>query len=269
MTEKITFSFGKNWQNYLKFLSKERLETAKNSLTNFLKMKDLEGKTFLDIGCGSGIFSYAAYELGAEKIVSFDIDPYSVLCCKYLHKLNNKPNNWVIFESSILNNDLSFELDKYDIVHSWGVLHHTGQMWRAIKNATNFVKYNGYFYFTIYNKVDGFKGSNFWLKIKKLYNSSPRILKLAIEILFILNDIAGFSIRFKNPIKVISTYKERRGMDYRVDIIDWLGGYPYEFATVREILKFMKKNFPNFNIINIKQRHDLGNNWYLFKKIGN
>ena len=58
-------------------------------------------------------------------------------------------------------------------------------------------------------------------------------------------------------------------MDYRVDIIDWLGGYPYEFATVREILKFMKKNFPNFNIINIKQRHDLGNNWYLFKKIGN
>jgi len=161
MTEKITFSFGKNWKSYLKFLSKERLEIAKNSLTDFLKMKDLKGKTFLDIGCGSGIFSYAAYELGAKKIVSFDIDPYSVLCCKYLHKLSNLPNNWDIFEGSILNNDLSLELDKYDIVHSWGVLHHTGLMWKAIKNAANFVKNGGYFYFAIYNKVGGFKGSNF------------------------------------------------------------------------------------------------------------
>jgi 2-polyprenyl-6-hydroxyphenyl methylase/3-demethylubiquinone-9 3-methyltransferase len=140
-------------------------------------------------------------------------------------------------------------------------------MWKAIEHAAKLVENGGYFYFTIYNKVAGFKGSNFWLKVKKLYNAAPRIIKVGIEILFILNDIAGFSIRFQNPIKVIRTYKKRRGMDYRVDIIDWLGGYPYEFATVSEIFKFMKKKFPAFKIVNVKQRHDLGNNWFLFKKI--
>ena len=55
-------------------------------------------------------------------------------------------------------------------------------------------------------------------------------------------------------------------MNWRTDVTDWLGGYPYEFATVEEIFKFIKTNFPDFNLINIKTTNGLGNNWYLFKR---
>ena len=102
MKEKITFSFGKNWQKFLKCLTKTKLKNAELSLTDFLKSKNLKGKTFLDIGCGSGIFSYAAFNLNAKKVVSFDVDPFSVACCKYLHKKAGEPKNWEIYRGSIL-----------------------------------------------------------------------------------------------------------------------------------------------------------------------
>ncbi len=266
MIDKPTFSFGKNWQSFLKFLNKERIETAKTSMLEFLGMNTLDGKSFLDIGCGSGIFSYAAFLLDANKIISFDVDQFSVECCKYLWKIEKNPKKWEILSGSILNDEFYSNLGKFDIVYSWGVLHHTGQMWRAIENAGKLVDQNGYLFFTIYNKVEGFKSSNFWLKIKKFYNKSPKILKKIIQIAYILNDIGGLLIRFKNPIKFMKNYKKKRGMNYRVDIIDWLGGYPYEFASVNEILKYMKIKFPNYKLINLKQRFDIGNNWYLFKR---
>jgi len=266
MINKKKFSFGKNWQSFLRVLDKDRIENAKLSLLEFLDLKDIQNKSFLDIGCGSGLFSYAAFIIGARKIVSFDVDHYSVTSSKYLHKQVKYPSNWEIFEGSILDRNFYSKLEKFDVVYSWGVLHHTGQMWRAIKNAAGFVRKGGYFYIAIYNKVNGFIGSNFWLKVKKLYNSSPKILKTLFEIELTLNFITSKIIRFKNPLKEIITYKKRRGMNFRVDVRDSLGGYPYEFATVEEIVKFLKLTFPDFKILKVKQTNGLGNNWFLFKR---
>ncbi len=265
MEEKITFSFGKNWQNFLKSINEDRIKNAEISLTEFLKLENLKGKSFLDIGCGSGLFSYVAFKLGAKKVVSFDVDHFSVECCKYLHKKANSPSNWEIYQGSILDSNFISELGKFDIVYAWGVLHHTGKMWEAIENSARQVDKNGYYYIAIYNKIGGRKGSEFWLRIKKIYNSSPKIGKQAMEMLYILMYVFIPNLmRLRNPLKNIKDCKSR-GMDWRTDITDWLGGYPYEFATVEEVFKFMKVKFPNFNLVNLKAKNGLVNNWYLFK----
>jgi len=259
--KKRTFSFGKNWQRFLKSISQERLRNAERSLTEFLEMDDMRGMRFLDIGCGSGIFSYAAFHLGAKEIVSFDLDRMSVECCKFWRRKAGNPDNWKVCEGSILDGGFLRSLGKFDIVYSWGVLHHTGDMWRAIRNSAMLVDDDGYYYIAIYNKVEGFMGSEFWLRIKRLYNSSGAIRKCAIEAIYIAVHFATSVLRLRNPIK-----KRPRDMSWRTDITDWLGGYPYEFATVEEVFAFMKKAFPDFRLVNIKTRNGLENNWYLFKR---
>jgi SAM-dependent methyltransferase len=266
MTEKTTFSFGQNWQYFLKSLTEDSIKNAELSLIGFLHVEDLQGKSFLDIGCGSGLFSYAAFKLGAKKVVSFDADPFSIGCCNYLHKKANSPENWDIYEGSVLDQNFIVQLGKFDIVYSWGVLHHTGNMWEAIKNSARLVDKGGYYYIAIYNKVQGKRGSEFWLKRKKLYNQSPKIVKYGLELHHIcLYHIIVPLVRGKNFIKAIKNYDSRRGMNWRRDITDWLGGYPYEFATVEEIFTFMKTNFPDFKLVNIKTTNTVGNNWYLFQ----
>lgn len=266
MEGKIDFSFGKNWQNFLKSLDEDRFKNAELSLTKFLNLQTFQSRSFLDIGCGSGLFSYAALNLGAKKIVSFDLDPLSIECCSFLHKKANSPENWKIYRGSILDNSFISRLGKFDIVYSWGVLHHTGNMWNAIKNSAQLVDEGGYYYIAIYNKGEGILGPTFWLRIKKLYNSSPRTGKYALEFLLVLKHFLFCSIRLRNPFTYIKSYKSKRGMNWRTDITDWLGGYPYEFATVEEVFRFIKDNFKDFNLINIKTTNGLGNNWYLFKK---
>lgn len=263
--EKITFSFGKNWQKFLKDVNPQSFENAERSLTEFLGFPHLKGKSFLDIGCGSGLFSYAAFRLGAERIVSFDADSFSVECCNYLYQKAGAPSSWTIYEGSILDPSFVSQLGTFDFVYAWGVLHHTGKLWDAIRNAAERVAPGGYFYLAIYNKVGGIRGSEFWLRIKKFYNTSPRIIQYGLETLYILIFFLRRFIRFRNPMTEVRNYRFNRGMNWRRDISDWLGGYPYEFATVEEVFKFVRSNFPDFNLVNIKTTDNVGSNWYLFE----
>lgn len=267
MKEKITFSFGKNWQDFLKVLTPERLENAKSSIQDFMGMDDLKGKSVIDIGCGSGIFSYAMSTMNPEKLVSFDVDQFSVECCKHMREKAGNPSNWEIKEGSILDDKFVSSLGTFDLVYSWGVLHHTGKMWDAIRKAAELVNKNGYYYIAIYNKLEGMRGSEFWLRIKKFYNAYPLIGRYILEpsyigLYFFLN-----LVRLKNPFKSIKNYKVKRGMNWRRDVTDWIGGYPYEYADVEEIFKFMKLNFPDFQLMNIKTPNGISNNWFLFKRI--
>ncbi|MBU0898225.1 MAG: class I SAM-dependent methyltransferase [Nanoarchaeota archaeon] len=266
MSEKA-FSFGKNWCHFIKSLNKDRFDFAEKSLTDFMKISDLKGKSFLDIGCGSGLFSFTAQRLGAKKVISFDVDKFSVKCCNHMHELAGRPNNWKIFEGSILDDNTVKKLGKFDIVYSWGVLHHTGNMLDAIKNSAKCVKVGGYYYIAIYNKVGGLKGSYIWLKIKKFYNASPKLVKYMIETAYIAAYMIAYSFKLKNPVSHVRNYhKTKRGMNFRTDVIDWLGGYPYEFATVEEMRNIMKDYFPYFELLNVKRVKGLGNNWFLFRK---
>lgn len=271
MTSVATFSFGRNWQIFLKSIDEERVKVAMDSLAEFLGADDLTSKTFLDIGCGSGLFSLAAYRLGASRVVSFDVDPFSVQCCRHLHERAGRPDIWEISEGSILDEQFLKGLGLFDIVYSWGVLHHTGRMWDAVRNSAELVAPGGYYYISLYNKILSRSGSaswihRFWISVKRLYNAHPTIGTYVLEPVAMAAYLTMVAARLENPIEHVKNYKSHRGMSWRTDATDWLGGYPYEFATVEEVFHFVKGRFPRFTLENIKVTSGRGLNWYLFQR---
>lgn len=241
------FSFGKNWQDFLKILNNERIKEAKKSLASFLGDKNkIKGKSFVDIGCGSGLFSLAAYLLGAKKIISVDIDDFSIACTKYLKEREKNPKNWEVKKGSALDEKFIKSLGKFDIVYSWGVLHHTGDMHKAFENVIKLLAPKSIFFLAIYNKNRGEKAllvgsSDFWLKIKRFYNHASRLGKRTIESLYYLYFTLGYLIMFRNPFSYMRNYAKNRGMSFHHDVVDWLGGYPYEYATPEEIIDYFGK----------------------------
>jgi SAM-dependent methyltransferase len=266
--EKITFSFGRNWQRFVdRYLNPERERIARASITGFLEVSDLQGRSFLDVGCGTGLFSLGAYRLGAGRVVSIDVDPFSVRCCEELKRRAGNPANWSVMAGSILDEQFAAQFEKADIVYAWGSLHHTGQMWKAIRNTSNLVETGGLLYLSIYNKVTGRKGSELWLKIKRLYNRAPNAGKRILEILyFVRYGVLSQLVAFQNPWTFYRRYTQGRGMNFWIDIRDWLGGYPYEFASAGEVFQFCTREL-NLQLVNLRTTSTLGVNEFLFRKV--
>ncbi|MBI2055484.1 MAG: class I SAM-dependent methyltransferase [Candidatus Sungbacteria bacterium] len=271
--ETIPFSFGSNFRTLVKhYVDDEHIAEAEKALAEFLLLPHLRGKTFLDIGSGHGFASLAAFRLGAEKILSVDKDPASVECTQELWRLAGSPVSWQMRQGSVLDIEFVKSLGTFDIVHSWGVLHHTGAMWEAIQNAATRVRSGGLLHIAIYNKADvwgiypdgRFGTSSFWRIEKKIYSSLPLFLQTIIDYVVAGILIVGYLLTLQNPIRKIREHKRYRGMVWFVDIKDWLGGYPYEAATVEEIFRFVKKL--GFTLENLKTNNGLMNNEYLFRK---
>ena len=263
------FGFGDNWQRYVaEHLTPERTRIARESLRDLVGV-DLAGQYLLDIGCGSGLFSLGAHDLGAARVVSVDVDPSSVASTRNLRERAGSPESWTVVPGSILDPLLIDELDPADVVYSWGVLHHTGDMWTAIRNAAKLVKPGGLFVIAIYNDARGkrFINAERWLTIKRAYNRSPRLGKRAMELLytgwFAADELRGG----KNPRTVIREYRHSRGMAYKTDVVDWLGGYPYEFASADEIAGFCEKSC-GLETVRIERVSDtnLANNEFVFRR---
>lgn len=263
--EKVTFSFGKNWENFICLnFSEERVEIAQKHLLGFLDRDDLKGKYFMDIGCGSGLHSLAAFKANAKKIVSFDFDPYSVATTKKVREMYNNPSNWEVLHGSILDKDFMSTLEPADVVYSWGVLHHTGDLWQAVRNASSFLKEGSIFYIAIYEKN---KDSDYWIDVKIKYNSSTQLEKKRMEIAYVWSSF--FKSRSFHTIvesfKYIKNYKKSRGMAFWTDVKDWLGGWPYEPATLEEICGFCEKEL---GLRKVKVKTGEANIEYLFKMKG-
>jgi 2-polyprenyl-6-hydroxyphenyl methylase/3-demethylubiquinone-9 3-methyltransferase len=263
------FQFGQNWSQFLPAIDDERIERAEQSLKEMLEVESLSGKTFLDIGSGSGLFSLAARRLGA-RVHSFDFDPKSVYCTTELKKNYFRDDeSWQIEEASVLDAEFMKSLGEFDIVYSWGVLHHTGNLWTAMENAQQRVAPGGKLFIALYN--DTGSQSTRWNWIKKTYNGLPGILRspfaaivwLPTEIKLLASSVVR--LRPKDYIDSWTQYRKNRGMTKWRDIIDWVGGYPYEVSTPDEVFDFCRARGFELTKLNCG-RVGLGCNQFVFVK---
>jgi 2-polyprenyl-3-methyl-5-hydroxy-6-metoxy-1,4-benzoquinol methylase len=265
------FEFGQNWSQFLGVLDETRIREAEKSLREMLSVEDLRGRSFLDIGSGSGLFSLAARRLGAS-VHSFDYDPKSVACTAELRRRYfTDDDNWKVEEGSALDADYVKSLGQFEIVYSWGVLHHTGAMWRALDNARLPVVDGGKLFIAIYN--DTGRQTLRWRRIKKIYNELPRSLKLPFALGIVgVGQTKAFtrallSLKPGEFIRSWTRYEDNRGMSRWHDHLDWIGGYPYEVATPEEIFDFYRAR--GFTLAKLKCSEfdfKLGCNEFVFEK---
>lgn len=233
--EKVGFSFGRNWQSYRRNIQRRKddrlaVQMAINDIVEWLGQETVRGKTVVDVGCGSGIHSLAFHLLGARRIVSFDMDPDSVAATITFWASAGEPNNWKIVQGSVLDDEFMNGLGSFDIVYSWGVLHHTGDMWRAIGKCRTLIGPEGLFWMSIYTKGPNYSAH---VAVKERFNAASWFGQKRMIWKIIAKRMAKLTRTGQNPFKW--NKMKQRGMTSYHDLIDWLGGLPYEVAGKDEI----------------------------------
>lgn len=247
--DETRYGFGANWKSFVDTsLNERRIQHAVDSVRSYLGIETLAGKHFLDVGCGSGLFSLCACLLGAERVSSFDCDPESVEAATRLRERQRVPETlWGIEHGSVLDAEFMARHEPADVVYSWGVLHHTGRMWDAIDAAAAKVKPGGLFAISIYNRVDRFPDkSKMWWHVKRAYTRGPAPVRWALEACYVSHFALTRLVTLRNPFAAMLDREGagRRGMDFMHDVRDWLGGFPYEYATSGEVFQHVHDRHP-------------------------
>jgi SAM-dependent methyltransferase len=265
----MQFDFGKNWAEYSEHaINPIRVEQARSEFDTLIAgAGGVSGRSFLDIGFGQGLSLLSAASSGA-KAVGIDINP----TCEAVLKRNRRFFSDIatvkipVVIGSILDQstvrgarDICPDADGYDIVHSWGVLHHTGDMQRAIRNAAALVKPNGYLVLALYNRH---WSSRPWLLIKYLYCKSPEMIRTML--VWLLTPVIYFA---KWLVTRRSPSNQSRGMDFYYNVVDWVGGYPYEYANKAEVLATMAAL--GFRCVNfVPSEVPTGCNEFVLRRVG-
>lgn len=228
------FRFGENWQSFLSTVDAASINEARRNLERLFPNGALVGKSFLDIGCGSGLAMLAAAQLGAH-VTGIDLDPQSVAAARTLLRARLPDQAWSVENKSV------FDLDparngRFMVVHSWGVLHHTGALWRAAERAIAMVAPRGCIAIALYRRTPFCR---LWRAEKRIYTAAPHAAQAALRGVYKAVYIAGLAATGRNPARYIREYKTARGMSWAHNVHDWLGGYPYESATPAEVHRFL------------------------------
>lgn len=262
------FEFGANWRRFIDVVDDERVTIAEDAVKDAVGADRLDGKTFLDIGCGSGLFSLGAHRLGAD-VYSFDYDSESVAAAREIQRRFVGSDAWPIEQGSVLDAAHMDGLGTFDVVYSFGVLHHTGAMWDAIAAAEARVAPGGTLYISLYNDQD--RVSTMWRLIKQVYNRLPRAVRpLYVAIVstpreigsLVLATLAGRPSRY---IEGWTRYRSARGMSRWHDMVDWVGGLPFEVAQPGDVVnKLVQDGFVLTRLVTVGRR--LGCNEFVFQR---
>lgn len=231
------YEFGANWKDYLKNLDEAAIVQATKDFAILVPEELVRGKSFIDIGSGSGLHSLAAIRLGARMVLAVDIDPDSVEATWTTLGKHAPDASFRAIQKSILDPDAR-SLGKFDVVYSWGVLHHTGAMWLAIDAASQHVAKGGIFALAIYRKTPLCWA---WRLEKRFFTDAGPTVRRVIRAVYTHSYKLGLRLTGRDPQRYIDDYNAVRGMNFYNDIDDWLGGYPYESATEDEIESFLKE----------------------------
>jgi 2-polyprenyl-3-methyl-5-hydroxy-6-metoxy-1,4-benzoquinol methylase len=227
---KAHFRFGENWESFARTVDQAQIAEAVRSLTNLVPPEAIAGKSFLDIGCGSGLSMLAALRLGAERVHGIDIDATSVATARALLSRYAPSSKWTVDERTVF--DLDAAREQFEIVYSWGVLHHTGAMWQAVECAASMVAENGLLVMALYHRTPFCR---VWRIEKRLYAFSLKPIQQALRGIYKAAFVAAQIARARNPVRYIAGYRRHRGMNWHHDVHDWLGGYPYESTGKAEV----------------------------------
>ncbi len=264
----VHFKFGENWSSYSKLIDEGRVRSSLDGMIKLLGNDGVSGKRFLDIGCGSGIHSLAALLLGAREIVATDLDPDSVRTTENVLATHDATNHHRVMEVSVF--DLPKTLpNKFDVVYSWGVLHHTGAMFEAIRSAADMVAPGGLFAFALYRKTPYCR---FWRAEKKWYSRASRQQQKAVRGLYVFLFRMACRVTGRSFKTYVAEYRKMRGMEFYHDVHDWLGGYPYESISPLEVEELLcglgfalERRFVRSGLNNILGS---GCDEYVYRKIG-
>jgi 2-polyprenyl-3-methyl-5-hydroxy-6-metoxy-1,4-benzoquinol methylase len=275
------FAFGKNWRDFASSLTPQQFASAKEAMVRLLGTHDLSGRSFLDVGSGSGLMSVVAHRLGA-RVTAFDYDPAAVATTAAVRDRDLSATAFPVLEGSILDKAFVGELGRFDVVYAWGVLHHTGDLWSACTNVADTVEPGGLLAVAIYNDQGG--QSQRWRRIKRAYVRGGRVRQLALlsavtayfRTRHLLSELVATAlVACLHPQQVLRILKTKtiqsrtlpvpRGMDRRHDLVDWVGGYPFEVATPERVFEFFHSR--GFSLERLTTcGGGLGNNQFLFRR---
>ncbi len=259
------FAFGRNWHAFLSVLDEDRIKQAERSLTEMLDGGSLRGKSFLDAGSGSGLFSLAAVRLGAARVHSFDYDLGSVACTEEV-KRRYAPELpcWTIEQGSVLDERYISRLGYFDVVYSWGVLHHTGDLALAMETVSRAVASRGRLLIALYD--DRGWASRAWVPVKRLYISGKVGAAMVAAVFvpaFVVKGLLSDLARGRSPLARYREYRRLRGMSIVHDWLDWLGGFPFEVAAPQWVIDFYARR--GFRLVKLKRGYGRDrNNEFVF-----
>ena len=231
------FAFGKNWSEYAEKIGEAEIKEAIDGLSRLMGGERLDGRRFLDIGCGSGLHSLAALRLGAAEVVAVDIDPDSVTTTRAILDHHFPDGNFTVEQRSVFDLEPK-KIGRFDVVYSWGVLHHTGDLHRAVQMAAFLVADSGIIVIALYRKT---WMCWLWKMEKRWYAHKPPIVQSRARSVYIIAFRIGLWLTGRNFGDYIQRYQKNRGMDFYHDVHDWMGGWPYESISPEKVRQLMQR----------------------------
>jgi len=251
----LAFTFGRNWRAYVEGVTEDDVASACRDLEALAGQGTIAGKEFLDAGCGSGMSSLAALRLGASRVTGFDADRLCVEATRVLLGRLAAGGPWTVTQGSLTDAPFLEGLGEADVVYCWGVLPFTGEMWRSTERIASLVRPGGVFCTAIYKRT---WSAPLWRHVKRVCARLPWPVLALFATLLWLPRACVRAIRLRHP------FRDRRGMSTWHDAIDWLGGYPYEYAGADEVTAFLSAR--GFEPLVVKPASGNGCSEYAFRR---